>query len=110
MNNFLSSLSLSTWSTALTLITTFIQIFPGFKKEKVGCKKFEKHDIINFNGNNKLDIKNQTEMYSFLLKRIRIEDISYLQNILKLILGFIFPGKLLSFFNLGQKQGTLKYD
>ena len=58
MNNFLSSLSLSTWSTALTLITTFIQIFPGFKKEKVGCKKFENYDIINnFNGN-KLDIQN----------------------------------------------------
>ena len=58
MNNFLSSLSLSTWSTALTLITTFIQIFPGFKKEKVGYEKFENYDIIhNFNGNN-LDIQN----------------------------------------------------
>ena len=58
MNNFLSSLSLSTWSTALTLITTFIQIFPGLKKEKVGCKKFQNYDIIhNFDGN-KLYIQN----------------------------------------------------
>ena len=57
MNNFLSSLYLSTWSKALTLITTFIQIFPGFKKEKVGYKKLGKYDIINFNGN-KVDIQN----------------------------------------------------